>query len=696
LRRYLLLNSGWYQAAHARDVALPGVDRFLLQFFAGDLPAPEAILTCTRLTAELAEERLRRPPPAAGSGLPERYEALCDELRADALAADLLLLCLAVRVDSGLGWLVRLLVGEGDSPGLPRRLAEQLLDPLDERGAELAATFAPSSPLFAAGVLQRHAPAGGSERILLAEAALRFFRAGAASLDECPAGALAQESAASCRAQADHVDRLLAPQMAELARIAEQSRLVLLRGTAGKGADYLAAWAAARAHTSLVKAHGPSLLRQEREALDSLAVELLLRRAVLLVDDWPTEEPVEPISSRFLAFLSRLSCPLVLLRVPPGCGERFLARVQVATGAGLIELGVGSAEERGRWWETTLAREASQIERAGWTVLVDAPDGGLGRWLERLRVFPLGVEDMDQALRLALARLPRRSGLEVEDLLEEVEASCRGLVSHRLGELAARVSSTLTWDDVLFPRSLLERFEEVRGYALHFDTLLRTWGFKRKLVTGRGLSVLLSGSSGTGKTTVAALLARDLGLELFQVDLSRVVSKYIGETEERLAQLFAEAAASGAGLLFDEADSLFAGRTDVRSSVDRYANQEVNFLLERVEAHPGVVFLTTNRAEVLDEAFLRRIRFHITFEDPSPQERAKLWRRMIPSETPLARGVRFDELAARFELNPGHIRNAVLRASLRAAARGERLAMQHLVQAARALYQELGKLVREE
>jgi SpoVK/Ycf46/Vps4 family AAA+-type ATPase len=204
---------------------------------------------------------------------------------------------------------------------------------------------------------------------------------------------------------------------------------------------------------------------------------------------------------------------------------------------------------------------------------------------------------------------------------------------------------------------------------------------------------MLSGPSGTGKTMVAGLIAQELGVELYRVDLSRVVSKYIGETEERLGSLFSEAAQVGAALLFDEADSLFGQRTEIKSSNDRYANLEVNYLLQRLEEFDGVVILTTNFAGSIDEAFLRRLRFRVQFPFPSPKERAKLWEVMLPGRLPIDdEGLDFDWMGSSFELTGGHIRNAMLRAGMIAADANKPLTMRMFYDAAATEYKELGKL----
>jgi SpoVK/Ycf46/Vps4 family AAA+-type ATPase len=207
------------------------------------------------------------------------------------------------------------------------------------------------------------------------------------------------------------------------------------------------------------------------------------------------------------------------------------------------------------------------------------------------------------------------------------------------------------------------------------------------------VSALFSGPPGTGKTMVASLIAKELGLELFRVDLSRIVSKYVGETEKNLGRAFDEAENSQAVLLFDEADALFARRTDVKSSNDRYANLEVNYLLQRLESFEGIVLLTTNNASSIDDAFRRRLRFRIEFDTPEAPERKLLWHAMFPADAPLAADVNFDQLAEQFEMSGGYIKNAVVRAAFLAAAAGPtQITHGLLMRAAQLEWREMGRL----
>ena len=265
---------------------------------------------------------------------------------------------------------------------------------------------------------------------------------------------------------------------------------------------------------------------------------------------------------------------------------------------------------------------------------------------------------------------------------------------HELGWLADIVSVSMSMDEAVLTDDMREQLDEILIYAQYNEKVFQEWRFSERAPGGQGLSVLFSGPPGTGKSLVSAILARELGRVLYRVDLSRVVDKYIGETEKNLGRVFDEAERAQAVLLFDEADSLFAQRTSVKSSNDRYANLEVNYLLQRLEAYNGMSILTTNFESSMDDAFQRRIRFKIAFPMPEPEEREILWQRLIPPEAPISTFIKWHKLAKKYEFSGGHIRNAVLRAAVQAASEGMSISYRMLKDAAVAESREMGVLVR--
>ena len=274
---------------------------------------------------------------------------------------------------------------------------------------------------------------------------------------------------------------------------------------------------------------------------------------------------------------------------------------------------------------------------------------------------------------------------------EHVQAGIRDVLDDRLGQFAKRVTVTQTWEDLVLAPDQFEPVVELIARVRARSTVFESWGFADKVGKGLGVTALFSGPPGTGKTMVAALIAKELQLELYQVDLAKLVSKWIGETEKQLGALFDAAEAGYAVLLFDEADALFGKRTEVRSSNDRYANLETNYLLQRLESFSGICLLTSNHEANIDPAFQRRLSLHLRFALPDERERARLWRAVLPSAAPLD-GVDFGALARTYEMSGGYIRNAALRAAFIAADAGVSISLAHLDHAAQIEYEGMGKL----
>jgi ATPase family associated with various cellular activities (AAA) len=331
------------------------------------------------------------------------------------------------------------------------------------------------------------------------------------------------------------------------------------------------------------------------------------------------------------------------------------------------------------------------IRRAVWDLAIGASAGTADATLDEVSVrYRMGAGGIAAAVHAARAAAHARgSDLEPRDLIEGVRAT----IGHRFGELATRVDVTHSWDDLVVHADVSEQLDLLRARARHAYGVLETWGFRSRMPRGAGLAVLLSGPPGTGKTMVAGLLAQALDLDLYQVDLSKVVSKWIGETEKNLSRVLDAADAGHALLLFDEADALFARRTEVHGSNDRYANLEVSHLLQRIEAFGGVAVLTTNLDASIDPALRRRLAAHIVFPKPDRVERAALWERLLGEQAPRARHLDFQGLAHRFpDLTGGTIRNAVVNAAFFAAAEGSLITQNHLKRAAWNEYRALGRL----
>jgi ATPase family associated with various cellular activities (AAA) len=336
-------------------------------------------------------------------------------------------------------------------------------------------------------------------------------------------------------------------------------------------------------------------------------------------------------------------------------------------------------------------REPLDFDRDDLRLRVDKPDPSDQRdlWLRVLgdteSAQPLA--DAGAAFRLS-ARDVRRAGARV--LHEKVGAiraqaqreHCRTLACQRLEGLAQRITPAAGWDDLILPAAQVQALRQIASQVRHRATVHDRWGFAARGTRGLGLVVLLAGDSGTGKTMAAEVLARELDLALLRIDLASVVSKYIGETEKHLARIFDAGEDGGAILLFDEADALFGKRSEVKDSHDRYANIEVSYLLQRMEAYRGLALLTTNQKSALDPAFQRRLRQIINFPFPDAEQRAQIWRGAFPAATP-TEGLDMDKLG-RLQVSGGQIRNIAVNAAFHAAEEGVPVRMAHLLEAARA------------
>ena len=267
-------------------------------------------------------------------------------------------------------------------------------------------------------------------------------------------------------------------------------------------------------------------------------------------------------------------------------------------------------------------------------------------------------------------------------------------LTHRLSDLAEPFSTGMQWEDVVLTDELRDCLDEIVLHAQERAKVFEEWGFGEKVTYGAGLSCLFSGAPGTGKTMMAALLGKRLGKAIFLVDVSRLVSKWVGETEKNIARVFDEAEAAQVILLFDEADSIFSKRTEVKGANDRFANMEVNYLLQRMESYNGITILTTNNEKGIDQAFKRRIRFRLHYDMPDAELRSELWKKQIPARTRIADGIDFERLGHHFEMSGGNIKNAVLRAAFRAAAEDGVITEEILFRAGHAEATEMGMLVR--
>jgi hypothetical protein len=310
----------------------------------------------------------------------------------------------------------------------------------------------------------------------------------------------------------------------------------------------------------------------------------------------------------------------------------------------------------------------------------------------RFRLTGGQIEDavLDAAHRAA-QRPVGSHAIRTEDLF----AAARARTSDQLLHLAKKIEPRHSWEDLVLPADPIAHLHEMCDQMRHRPVVLGEWGFDRKLSLGKGLNALFAGPSGTGKTMAAEVIAHDLGLDLYKIDLSTVVSKYIGETEKNMERIFTAARNSNAILFFDEADALFGKRSEVRDAHDRYANVEISYLLQKMEEYDGLVVLTSNLNKNMDEAFVRRMHFTIEFPYPEEDARRRIWAISFPEKAPLAPDVDLGALATRFRLTGGNIRNIALTAAFLAARDGGMIGMEHLLWATRREFQKMGRLADE-
>jgi len=277
--------------------------------------------------------------------------------------------------------------------------------------------------------------------------------------------------------------------------------------------------------------------------------------------------------------------------------------------------------------------------------------------------------------------------------LDTLWAASLSFTRPALDRLAQRIDARASWDDIVLPAEQAGTLKQLVAQVRQRSRVYDDWGFGERMTRGKGIAALFAGESGTGKTMAAEVIAQDLRLELYRIDLSGVVSKYIGETEKNLRRVFDAAETGGAILLFDEADALFGKRSEVKDSHDRYANVEINYLLQRLEAYRGLAILTTNMKGAIDPSFIRRLRFVVDFPFPGVPDRKRIWSQVFPAATERT-DLDLDRLA-RFTLTGGSIHNAALNAAFLAADAGDPVTMPRVLEAIRGEYRKLARPVSE-
>jgi len=332
------------------------------------------------------------------------------------------------------------------------------------------------------------------------------------------------------------------------------------------------------------------------------------------------------------------------------------------------------------------------LRQAAWARALRDHTPDAASWAAQLAGrFRLTPGQITSAAALAKTECIMRGGSNAL-ALGALYAACRHQSGQKLRDLAVKVEPRYGWEDLILPDDKVVHLRELCSQVKHRYRVFGEWGFDRKVAHGKGLSALFFGVPGTGKTMAAQVIAGELQLELYKVDLSGVISKYIGETEKNLSKIFNEAEASNAILFFDEADALFGKRTEISDANDRYANMETSYLLQKMEEYEGVVILATNLRENMDDAFVRRIRFVVEFPFPDEASRLKLWRSHVPKQAPVQDSIDYEYLSRELKIAGGSIKNIVVNSAFLAAENGGVIGMEHFISGAKREFEKIGKL----
>jgi hypothetical protein len=363
----------------------------------------------------------------------------------------------------------------------------------------------------------------------------------------------------------------------------------------------------------------------------------------------------------------------VATEMPWACGDLFRDHAFIS-----VDLPMPDIAEREALWVGFAAESSHRF----------ASDAD---WRELAGKFRLTPGQIKRAIETAANRSCLR-GVDAVIAREDLHRGCYAQSNQKLATLSRRLHAHHTWADITLPPSALAQLHEICAQVRHRRTVYADWGFEKKLSLGKGLAVLFYGQSGVGKTMAVEVITNELQLEAYKIDLSTIVSKYIGETEKNLSRIFREAECSNAILFFDEADALFGRRTEVKDAHDRYANIETNYLLQRMEEFEGLAILATNLRKNIDDGFFRRMHFAIEFPFPDAAHRYRIWQKHLPADAPVKADIDFDYLAKRFNLSGGNIRNVVVNAAFLAAESGTAIGMEHLIRATRREYEKTGRI----
>ena len=574
---------------------------------------------------------------------PAAIESLAATFGLTRFERELLLLCAGVEMEPALGARCAQLTGRTQQGVVTFGLAMGVLS--DPHWSALA----PSSPLRRFRMIEIESGHGFINAPLHIDERILHYLAGVNELDQRLEGMLIAKAASECLAE-EHwriATEVIAPGSEGL----PSTTALHFYGDDPSGQENLAALIAQRSGHKLYVLRMedvPSAAAEVEQFLALWTREALLLPALLLLQ-WEGESPTA--AARQLA--ERLPGPLLIASREPLRLHRLMEQHEVNKAAPMGQR---------RLWEIALGPASKEQKEV------------IDQVSEQFRLSAEAIVALGTAI-------VARQGNGGERFSRSLWNACRSVSRPHLETLAERIAPAASWDDLILPQMQMEMLRQLAAQARNRMTVYERWGFAMRGRRGLGLSALFSGPSGTGKTLAAEVLATHLRLDMYRIDLSAVVSKYIGETEKNLRQVFDAAESGGVLLLFDEADALFGKRAEVKDSHDRYANIEVGYLLQRMESFQGLAILTTNSKSALDKAFQRRLRFTVDFPFPDPAEREAIWKRVFPPATP-TEGLN-PSLLAKLNMAGGNIRNIALNAAFLAAEQGAPVQMKHLLQATR-------------
>jgi hypothetical protein len=622
--------------------------------------APQHVMDATEALEQAAEALRTAKQALAGRVSP--LDALCAEHGVTKLGEVVLLLVAAPALWGELARLYGVLSNDPGRAACDEHLLWQLIGPMTTR-RELARELDPDAPLIRRGLVRISSNRARPFQGLTIDAVVARLLGGSSADADTEPGMASVPATVT-------LDQLLAPRavleraIADLAVCPPGLARVVVRGRTGSGRRTLLAALAGAGRRALATIDAAMLIREKRlPDLRGMLEHAHLGGWLPCIDGLDTIPSDDPAMRATVRDVIAAHVGPVTVRLPRH------AQPPLAPGYVLIELPDSTIAERAQQWRDALAPHRLEVKD---------PD----ELAARFNVGPGTIRTVADAVA--------RGAPEAVD--EAIERSMRQHLETRLGTVATRVTRLATWAQIVLPADIRDSIVELVARVRHRRKVYDTWGFDQVITSARGLTALFQGGPGTGKTLVASAIAHDLGLDLYRIDLSRVISKWIGETEQNLGKVFDAAEEGQALILFDEADSLFAKRTEVRTSVDRYANLEVNYLLQRLDSFEGVAILTTNFGTAIDNAFKRRLSCRLTFPFPDDEARERLWAVHLPAQMPRAGKLDLASLARRYRMSGGYIRNAALRAAFLAAEEGAVLTQDHLERAVRAEFREGGKL----